>query len=202
MTDRDSRQVGGGASQRATPRRGGSGDSARVTGYGAAAPTKGRPSARRDADDAPFEVRTRPASPPHTGTGAQLRPMPGLPMPVPPDAARGAGIRCVVTPVDRDGRLADRSALKLMGWAAGQAVELTIEPGPIVVARTGRTVRINPRGHLRLPLTVRRRCRIAAGNRVLVVANQRRVELLVIPMATLDDMLVLYRPADDSGAGR
>jgi bifunctional DNA-binding transcriptional regulator/antitoxin component of YhaV-PrlF toxin-antitoxin module len=127
--------------------------------------------------------------------------MPGLPILVPPDATRGAGIRCVVTPVDRDGRLADRSVLTFMGWSAGQAVELAIEPGPIVVARTGRTVRINPRGHLRLPLTVRRRCRIAAGDRVLAAANRRRVELLVIPMATVDDMVVLYRHADDSGAG-
>lgn len=72
--------------------------------------------------------------------------MPGLPIPVPPDAASGAGIRCVVTPVDRDGRLAARSVLTFMGWSAGHAVELAIEPGPIVVARTGRTVRINPRG--------------------------------------------------------
>jgi hypothetical protein len=147
-------------------------------------------------------VGSQPASLRQTGIGVTLRPMPGLPIPVPPDAARGAGIRCVVTPVDRDGRLADRSALTFMGWAAGQAVELAIEPGPIVVARTGRTVRINPRGHLRLPLTVRRSCRVSAGDRVLVVANRRRGELLVIPMATVDDMVILYRQPDDGGAGR
>lgn len=212
MTDCDSRQVGDGASRRAAPHRGHSGDVARVadevrtswrhgteSSCDAAAPAKGRPSAWRDVDDVPFE---EPASLRRTGTGAELRPMPGLPIPVPPDAARGAGIRYVVTPVDRDGRLADRSALTLMGWSAGQAVELAIEPGPIVVVRTGRTVRINPRGHLRLPLAVRRSCRIAAKDRVLVAANRRQGELLVIPMATVDDMVVLFRQPDDSGAGR
>ncbi|QGN47977.1 hypothetical protein GKC29_14725 [Micromonospora sp. WMMC415] len=216
MTDRDSRQVGGGASRRATPRRSYSDDSARVadnaattswrhgteSSCGAAAPAKGRPSAWRDVDDAPLEVSTQPAPLRHTGIGAELRPMPGLPILVPPAAAHGAGIRCVVTPVDRDGRLADRSVLTFMGWSAGQAVELAVKPGPIVVARTGRTVHINPRGHLRLPLSVRRRCRIAAGDRVLVAANRRRGELLVIPMATVDDMAVLYRQSDDGGAGR
>jgi bifunctional DNA-binding transcriptional regulator/antitoxin component of YhaV-PrlF toxin-antitoxin module len=213
MTDRDSPQVGGGASRRATPcvgvppppppppRRGHSGDSARATGD-AVAPAKDHPSTWLDVGDAPFEPGMQPAALRHTGTGAQLRPMPGLPIPVPPDAARGAGIRCVVTPVDRDGRLAARSVLTFMGWSVGQAVKLAIEPGPIVVARTGRTVRINPRGHLRLPLAVRRRCRIAAGDRVLVAANQQQGELLVIPMATLDDMVAVYRQADDSGAGQ
>ncbi|MDW5325333.1 hypothetical protein [Plantactinospora sp. KLBMP9567] len=144
-------------------------------------------------------------SPRHTGMGAEMRPMVGLPIPEPPNVADGTGIRCVVTPVDRDGRLADRSAVRFMGWAAGHAVELAIEPGPlgpIVVARTGRTVRMNPGGHLRLPLTVRRACRIAAKDRVLVVANRRRNELLVIPVATVDEIIARYRQPDDSRASR
>lgn len=89
-----------------------------------------------------------------------------------------------------------------MGWSAKQAVELVIEAGPIVVARPGGSVRINPRGHLRLPLAVRRRCGIATRDRVLVVANQRRGELLVIPTATVDDMLIAHRRLHDSGARR
>ncbi len=160
------------------------------------------PIAPEPADAITGVLRSQPASPRHLGTGVELRTPPGLPIPVLPDAAHGAGTRCVVTPVDRDGRLADRSALTFLGWSAGQAVELAIEPGPVVVARTGGSVRINPRGHLRLPLTVRRRCRIATGDRVLVVANQRRGELLVIPMAALDDMVAAYRQSHDSGAGR
>ncbi|WP_148083361.1 hypothetical protein [Micromonospora sp. Llam0] len=108
----------------------------------------------------------------------------------------------MVTPIDRDGRLAARSVVTLMGWSAGQTMDLTTEPGPIVVARTGRTVRINRRGFLRLPLAVRRTCRIAPGDRVLVVANQRHGELLVVPMAVLDDMVDAYRRSHDIGDER
>jgi bifunctional DNA-binding transcriptional regulator/antitoxin component of YhaV-PrlF toxin-antitoxin module len=107
----------------------------------------------------------------------------------------------VVTPVDRDGRLAARSVVTFLGWSAGEAVELAIGPGPIVLARTGGDIRVNPRGHLRLPLAVRRRCRIVTGDRVLLVANQQRGELLVIPMAVLDDMLAGHRRSHDSGGG-
>ncbi|WP_148083395.1 hypothetical protein [Micromonospora sp. Llam0] len=152
---------------------------------------------RFEADDALFEGRSRQASPRQLGAGAERLTPPGLPIPVLADAtftARGYG---VVTPVDRDGRLAARSVVTLMGWSAGQAMDLTTEPGPIVVARTGRTLRINPRGYLRLPLAVRRRCRIAPGDRVLVVANQRHGELLVVPMAVLDDIVDAYRHSRD-----
>jgi bifunctional DNA-binding transcriptional regulator/antitoxin component of YhaV-PrlF toxin-antitoxin module len=160
------------------------------------------PTAWKPADAVTGVLRSQPASLPHPGSGAELRIPPGLPIPVLHDAARRAGACCVATPVDRDGRLADRSALTFMDWSAGQAVELAIEPGPIVVARTVGSVRIDPRGHLRLPLTVRRRCGIATGDRVLVVANQRWGELLVIPMATVDEMVSAYRHSPDSGAGR
>jgi hypothetical protein len=37
---------------------------------------------------------------------------------------------------------------------------------------------------------------------VLVVADARRHELLLIPMTTLHDMLDTYRPSPDNEAGR
>jgi hypothetical protein len=45
-----------------------------------------------------------------------------------------------------------------------------------------------------LPLPVRRRCRIAAGDRVLVV-GQARTSLLVIPMNVVADMVTALLPA-------
>lgn len=140
-------------------------------------------------------LRSTPVSMRHMDTGA------GLPIPVLPDAPPGTRTRWVVTPVDRDGRLADRSALTFMHWSSGREVALTVEPGPIVVARRGRGVRLNSRGHLRLPLTVRRTCRIAAGDRMLVAANLHWVELLVIPMAALDAMVAAFR-SSNSEAGQ
>lgn len=141
----------------------------------------------------------RPAQP---STGEDLQPSPALPIPALVDTAGGDGICCVVTPVDRDGRLADRSVLAFMGWFAGQAVAFVNEPDLIVVAWTNGSGRVDRRGHLRLPLAVRRRCGIVTGDRVLVAANRQRSELLVIPMAALDAMIVLYRQPNDSQAGR
>src|SRR5438093_610520 len=121
------------------------------------------------------------------GAGAERR-RSRLPIPALPNRQREAAGRCVVTPVDRDGRLADRSVLRFMGWFAGQAVDFAFESGPIVVARPGGGIRIDPRGHLRLPLTVRRRCGIATGDRVLLVANRRCGEVLVVSMAAVGEM--------------
>jgi hypothetical protein len=64
-------------------------------------------------------LRSQPAALPRPSTGAQSPTPLGLPIPALADSARGAGIRCVVTPVDRDGRLADRSVVTFLGWPAG-----------------------------------------------------------------------------------
>ncbi len=140
--------------------------------------------------------------PARASTGEYLQPSPALPIPALVDTARGSDVRCVVTPVDRDGRLADRSVLAFIDWLAGQAVAFVNEPGLIVVAHTGGSGRVDRRGYLRLPLAVRRRCGIVTGDRVLVAANRQRNELLVIPMAAVDAMVVLYRQPDNSKAGQ
>jgi hypothetical protein len=125
-----------------------------------------------------------------------------VPVPVLPGSSARAGLRAVVTVVDRDGRLADRSLLRFLGWPAGQSVQFAINPGPIVVVRLGGRVRVNARGHLRLSLSLRQRCRIATADRVLVAADPRRGELLVIAMAELDDMITGYRQRPDTDSQR
>jgi hypothetical protein len=70
-------------------------------------------------------------------------------------------------------------------------VALTITPGPIVaVDGEGR---LDSRGHLSLSLAVRRRCRIATGDRVLVIVNRQQANLLVIPMTVVHDMVESLR---------
>ncbi len=125
---------------------------------------------------------------------------PRLPLPALADAFRGVEARYVVTPLDRDGRLADRSVLTLMGWSAGQTVALVVEPGPIMIARDGPGVRIDRRGHLSLPVSVRRTCQITPGDRVLLVADQRAGELLVIPSRAVTHMIEVYRHPPGLGA--
>jgi bifunctional DNA-binding transcriptional regulator/antitoxin component of YhaV-PrlF toxin-antitoxin module len=117
----------------------------------------------------------------------------GLPRLVPTDAPKRPATCSVVTAVDRDGRLANRSPVTAMQWIAGQPVSFTIEPGPIAVARPGAGAGVTVQGHLRLPLPVRRRSRITAGDRVLVVANPRDGEVLVITLTVLDELLTASR---------
>lgn len=69
----------------------------------------------------------------------------GLPLPDLRNAADENASRYAVTSIDRDGRLADRSILTVLGWAAGVPVDLAIEHGPIVVAYRGRNAAVNPR---------------------------------------------------------
>jgi hypothetical protein len=159
------------------------------------------------ANELGVQLRSEPESLRHPGGGEELKPAPRLPIPVlaevswgaEVDVSAGADTRHVVTSVDRDGRLADRSVTAFMGWSAGQAVEWAVEPNLIVIARSGVGGRINRRGHLRLPLTVRRACRIAARDRVLVAGDQRRGELLVIPTTVLTYLIDAYRQSPDSG---
>jgi hypothetical protein len=132
--------------------------------------------------------------------GPCARVTPGLPIPSLPEARPQTDARWVVTTVDRDGRLADRSPVTYVGWSAGQPVQLLAEPGPVILVRPGDGMPITPRDHLRLPVAVRRRAGIAVGDRVLVVADQRRSEVLVVPTATVEALLTELRR--DAGVDR
>jgi hypothetical protein len=132
----------------------------------------------------------------HAGTAP-----PRLPIPVLVDAGPPVEARHVVTPVDRDGRLADRSLLAFLGCSAGVAIALTVEPGPIVIARPGAGVRVDRRGHLHLPIAVRHACGIAPGDRVLLAADRHAGELLIIPGRVVTRMIDASRhPPGQAGA--
>ena len=120
---------------------------------------------------------------------------PRLPIPVLVDAGPPVETRYVVTPVDRDGRLADRSPLTFLGWSPGVAIALMVEPGPIVTAKLGAGVRVDRRGHLHLPISVRHAYGIAPGDRVLLAADQHAGELLIVPGRVLTRMIDAYRHA-------
>ena len=120
---------------------------------------------------------------------------PRLPIPVLVDAGPQVETRHVVTPVDRDGRLADRSLLTLLGWSPGVEIALTVEPGPIVTAKPGAGVQVDPRGHLHLPIAVRHAYGITPGDRVLLAADRHAGELLIIPGRVLTKMIDAYRHA-------
>ena len=51
---------------------------------------------------------------------------------------------------------------------------------------------VTGQGHLRLPATVRRRCGLAAGDRVLLAAEPAEGLVVVYPPAALDTMIARY----------
>jgi hypothetical protein len=106
-------------------------------------------------------------------------------------AAQEFASRCVVTTSDRAGRLADRSLVRYMGWARHTSVRFDVRGDVIVVfPATSSTSSITTQGHLRLPLAVRRRSRIDAGSRILVVAWPERGTLAMCTPDAVEEMIL------------
>ena len=130
------------------------------------------------------------------------RPIGARPMPVPPlrsgpvrDAVYGLAV------LDRYGRLAERTALRALGWGPGQQLTLTLLAGSILATPcSGSTVRVGNDGYLRLPVGVRRACRLVARDRVLLVTEPPAGRLLLHPPAALDALLDAHHTALLRGA--
>lgn len=117
-------------------------------------------------------------------------PVPELPSRAAPHLAYGLAV------LDRYGRLAERAALHALGWTPGQALNFTVVLGSVLVApaTTART-RIGADLYLRLPVGVRRACRLRAGDRVLLVAEPLAARLLLHPPVALDAVLAAHHAA-------
>jgi bifunctional DNA-binding transcriptional regulator/antitoxin component of YhaV-PrlF toxin-antitoxin module len=92
--------------------------------------------------------------------------------------------------VDKSGRVADRSIVRVLGWRPGTRLDIRERAGVITAYAVSDGVhRIDDRGHLCLPLAVRRWCRLAAGDRVLLAAHRDIGVLVAHPLAVLDRLL-------------
>jgi hypothetical protein len=101
------------------------------------------------------------------------------------------GLHCVVTTTDRAGRLADRSSVRSLGWARHMLVRFDFRGDVIVVVPdASSTSSITTQGHLRLPLAVRRRSRIGAGSRVLVVGWPENDSLVLCTPDVIHEMIL------------
>jgi hypothetical protein len=98
-----------------------------------------------------------------------------------------------ITAIDGRGRLADRSPMRKLQWPAGLPITVSVVSGSIiVVSRDGGREVITRQGHLRLPVHVRRTCRLAAGDRLLVLTSLYPRFLVVYTMSTLDAMVLTH----------
>jgi hypothetical protein len=129
------------------------------------------------------------------GGGASTGPVGRVRRPLPLAALESASLRVAdvayaLSAVDKSGRVADRSIVRVLGWMPGTRLDVREQAG-IIVARAAADGAhcIDDRGHLRVPLTVRRWCRLAAGDRVLLAADRATGVLVAHPLAVLDRLL-------------
>lgn len=95
-----------------------------------------------------------------------------------------------IAAVDHRGRVAESSLMRLLGWEPGARVEVAMRSGVVLVRRSSSAAfRLTRRGHVQLPLAVRRWCDLGAGDRVLLAAAPDADVLVVHTMAALDDMV-------------
>jgi bifunctional DNA-binding transcriptional regulator/antitoxin component of YhaV-PrlF toxin-antitoxin module len=129
------------------------------------------------------------------GAGARAGPVGRRRRPPPvsaldPGTARVTDMIYALSAVDKSGRVADRSIVRAIGWAPGTRLDIREQAGTIVARPAADGVHsIDDRGHLHLPLAVRRWCRLTAGDRVLLAVDPATGVLVAHPLAVLDRLL-------------
>lgn len=114
----------------------------------------------------------------------------GLPLPDLATVRRTTTARYALTTADRQGRLADRSSLKALGWAPGQPISITAAPDFLVIrAATHSRETLTGQGFLQLPAALRRRYHILPGDQLLIAAYPDRDLALICTPAALDQMI-------------
>lgn len=117
----------------------------------------------------------------------------GLPVAQLRSCPRRTANHYTVTTIDRGGRLADRSALRVLGWRPLQSISITPIRGEMILATSapGKDV-VTRQRQLRLPTPIRRAFRLTPGTRLLVVACPEPGMVAVYPAASLDAILLAH----------
>ncbi|PMR61396.1 hypothetical protein C1A38_09520 [Verrucosispora sp. ts21] len=77
-----------------------------------------------------------------------------------------------------------------LGWLSGTRVDVRVRGGLVLVtANPHAAFRVTRPGQVRLPATVRHWCGLAAGSRVLLVADPAVGRLVVYPPAAVHAMI-------------
>ncbi|HEU4422753.1 MAG TPA: AbrB/MazE/SpoVT family DNA-binding domain-containing protein [Pilimelia sp.] len=95
--------------------------------------------------------------------------------------------------IDCNGRLADTTVVRALGWTPGTRLDIHEAAGLVLVAADRQGVfRLTGQGHVRLPATVRHLCALLPGDRVLLAADPDQGLLVVHPPAALDAMITQF----------
>lgn len=85
-----------------------------------------------------------------------------------------------VATIDCNGRIADRMLITALGWAPGTRLHIREREGVVLVESNAHGVFVMTT-HVRLPAPVRHLCRLAPGDRVLLIAQPDLGRLVVHP---------------------
>ncbi len=95
--------------------------------------------------------------------------------------------------IDCNGRLAETTVVRALGWAPGTRLDIHERGGLVLVVADRQGVfTLTGQGYVRLPATVRHWCTLVPGDRVLLAADPDQGLLVVHPPAALDAMITQF----------
>jgi len=113
-----------------------------------------------------------------------------LPAPVPPTTVPIGSTHSAISTINQNGRIADTSPLKALGWQPTDRLTIDTVDDVIVLARHhDGPCTLASQGHLYLSSALRHRHRIHPGDRILMVAALDRDQLVIYPPRTLHRIL-------------
>jgi hypothetical protein len=102
--------------------------------------------------------------------------------------------------LDRGGRIADRAAVAALGWTPGTRLRVHIAHTHLTLrAAIDGPLAVKDHRFLWLPAATRHRLDLWPGDRVLLAAEAKRQTLVIVPPATLDELLAHERSASRGG---
>jgi hypothetical protein len=140
---------------------------------------------------APVIPSARPArhreGTPGTGRPVSLASPPGR-----PEVVYGFGR------IDASGRVADRAAIAALGWRGGDRLTVTADGGVMIARRDpGGMVTVPSRAYVVIPAALRRRCRLRAGDHVLLAASPAQDLLAACSFAVVDQAMRAHAPVPE-----
>lgn len=114
-----------------------------------------------------------------------------LPLAVPPPQPRVlTGVRYGMGSIDASGRVSDRTVIAALRWRPGDRLTITATSQRITAHRDpAGMVTLTTKPYIVIPATLRRRCGIATGDRVLLAATPDEDTLQVYPMAAVHEAI-------------
>ena len=116
--------------------------------------------------------------------------------------SRDASMLYGVGHVDASGRVASREIVEALAWRPGDRLEIVMARGAITIFASPEGLYSVPRKPcVVIPVAIRRRYGIKAGDHVFLAAAPEYAIVLVYPRQTVNDMLAQYHSERLAGGG-